>query len=158
MLDINTPKGQITLVNEKEMIERFAKRFNLQVMETPKKLQAKCDGFFGRDNVIVSLFESKCREVTEEQFIHFKTWILTREKLIACRDIAAKLCVPFIGLVYLLPEKIIYWWELSDNEGNWKVNFESRFTKTQSNVNGGQIIRENAYIPIEYAKIIRKEG
>ena len=157
-LDILTPKGQKTLIQEQRLLEIASSHLSRTVsypvsnIETPKARAAKCDGFFvNPDNEIVALYECKCRTLTEQDLIKFDSAILTEEKLIQCCVLSTYLCVPFLFLFYLVPDDIAYYWKMTDEKGQILVPYTVEETRTQRTVNGGSAVRKNAYLPVKFA-------
>lgn len=168
-LDINTPKGQISLMQEQTALNALRAKFNRTIVQTPKKLDAKCDGMIlSADNsTINSVYEIKCREnleVGDDGLVYYvspngrryveDTWLITNEKITSCVDVASKLRVPFIGLLYIVPSNIVFQFHISNAMGNYMFPFDVKNTRTQKTTNGGQIMRDNAYLPFKYARIV----
>ena len=63
------------------------------------------------------------------------------------KRLSEMLRVPFIGFLYLIPDQIIMYWKITDKYGNFLFNFDVKNTRTQKTINGGSIIRTNAYLP-----------
>ena len=59
--------------------------------------------------------------------------------------------IPFLGFLYLIPDEMIFYWKITNRIGDFNFEYEVRKTETQKTVNGGKIIRENAYLPYKYA-------
>lgn len=159
-LDINTPKGQESLSHEREVQDILKKCWNVSIVETPKTTSSKCDGFLVRDNNIVALFETKCRyDMTYSDLLERSTWLVTLEKIESCKQLSELLQVPFIGLLYLRPkqsnERLLLFWKITNENGEYVFSFESYDQETQKTINGGKIVRKNAYLPVEHAKIVR---
>ena len=68
--------------------------------------------------------------------------------------ISNKLRIPAIGFLYLIRESIVLKWIITDNEGNYLFDFKVNKTITQETINGGEIKRENAYLPMEYSSTL----
>jgi hypothetical protein len=65
------------------------------------------------------------------------------------KRLSEMLRVPYIGFLYLIKDDIAMYWEITDKYGNFLFDFEVKNTRTQKTINGGSIIRTNAYLPIE---------
>jgi hypothetical protein len=159
-LDINTPLGQKSLQEEREVHETIRRKWGVEVIETPKDSTATGDGFLVKNGEIVAFFECKCRyDMTYDELLNRGSWLVTMDKVKKCRTVSKLLQVPFIGILYLLPEsdpkqRVMVYWKITDKQGNYIFNFEVREEPTQKTVNGGEIVRLNAYFPIEYMKSI----
>lgn len=154
-LDINTQLGQKSLMQENKMLEYIKKAWNVDIIETNKKEDASCDGFLVRNNTIIALFESKCRNLSHIELTNYGSWLITFDKLEKCREISKLLKVPFLGFLYLVKDNIVLFWKISDKNGEYVFEFNHYDSKTQKTVNGGSIVRDNAYLPIEYSEYVQ---
>ncbi|MFW6246990.1 MAG: hypothetical protein ACOC22_02320 [bacterium] len=152
-LDINTPKGQISLTQEKIMLNHIEECWGVQIVETNKKDSALVDGIILKNNEIVGICENKCRNMTYDTLVNsYGSWLITYSKL-EIGQIASKIFkVPFIGFLYLVDDDITLFWKITDNEGNFLFEFKTEETPTQATINGGSAIRLNAYLPVEFSK------
>ena len=151
-LDILTPRGQESLRQERRMLDAIKDVWGFQVFETDKDSPCEVDGFLGRDNIVVGVFESKCRKLTMAQLHKFDNrWLVTFDKVLAGLSFSRKLQVPYYGLIYLLDDGIGLMIQISDAKGSPIVNMEVAQTTTQRTVNGGTIQRANAYIDMSTA-------
>lgn len=153
-LDINTKRGQESLAYEREMLKRIGYSFSVKLIETDKNVDAKVDGIIVRNNQISGIFESKCRNMNLMEFRKFGSWLITFDKIMNGKKLSEMLRVPFFGFLYLIPDKLIYYWKITDEIGEFKFGFELKKTKTQKTINGGEAVRTNAYLPIKYANEI----
>jgi len=156
-LDINTPRGQSALAYERECIELFCKLYpDYRFLETDKRQPAAIDGFFylHKRNWVDCAVEIKTRDMTTEQLVcdYGNEWLLTYDKVIRGKQLSELICSPFVGMLYLIPEKKILTIKITDNKGKFLLDFDVRKTKTSASINGGEVIRENAFIPMEKAK------
>lgn len=154
LLDVNTKRGQKSLAFEKEMLKRIEYNFSVQLIETNKKTDAKVDGIIVKDNQLSGIFESKCRNMNFMEFNNYGSWLVTFDKIMDGKKISQMFRVPFFGFLYLIPDKIIYYWKITDEIGEFKFRFEVNKTTTQKTINGGKAVRTNAYLPIKYANEI----
>lgn len=151
-MDVLTPKGLVTLTQEKEMLEIIRTKYNVGILHTPKDQPGKCDGFIYQGDIVKAIFECKCRDMSEKQLHDYGSWIVTYDKIRACKVISEFFCVPFYGFVYLLKTKNIYSWKITNEKGEYLFDFEKRKTNTQKTINGGEAVRLNAFLPVDYAK------
>jgi hypothetical protein len=157
-LDINTPKGAITLQQELRLAEIIKLRWpGSCYLHTPKDTMAAVDAILHKDEVIKAVGQASCRNNTLGDFqTTFKNeWLLTYEKMIKGRDIALGLWVEYWGLLYLVPEDILIRVRMFTPLGGWQVPFRIAKTETQATCNGGTAIRDNAFINIQRADIIK---
>ena len=154
-MDILTKKGQKSLEYEREMLERI--RHNLckthkedsYLIETDKNMDAKVDGIIVKNNQVSGIFESKCRDLSLMQLMDFGSWLVTLDKIMDGKRLSEMLRVPYIGFLYLIKDKIIMYWKITDKYGDFTFDFEVKKTKTQKTINGGTACRVNAYLPFD---------
>jgi hypothetical protein len=78
---------------------------------------------------------------------NYGSWLVTLDKIMDGKKLSEMLCVPFIGFLYLIKDDIVMYWKITDNQGNFLFDFDVKQTQTQKTINGGQIVRTNAYLP-----------
>ena len=154
-MDIETKRGQKSLEYEREAIEKVSRSHpEYRFIETPKKMPAAVDGVFMKGGELNSVVEVKVRNMTRKQLLmHFHDkWLVTMEKVEKGRTLSALLGIPFVGMLYLLPEKRLLTLMITDDKGEWAFDFETRETTTQKCINGGEAVRLNAFLPLATAK------
>jgi hypothetical protein len=163
-MDILTPKGQETLVEEARAVRLWHSKYpSFQYCETPKDTPAVVDAVLVQDGAIKGVVETKCRrDLTLEKLAqeYDWKWLVTTEKIQKGRYVAEALQVPFIGFLYLVDEDVLLHQALWKPYWGWTSFIEERKTRTQSTVNGGSIVRENSFIDMSNAKSIKgnKDG
>jgi len=82
-LDINTPRGQESLLQEQDMIQLIHAAYDgIELLQTPKDKPADVDGFISRQGEIIGVYEAKCRDMTRDQLAEFSyEWLITFDKL-----------------------------------------------------------------------------
>ena len=83
------------------------------------------------------------------ELMDYGSWLVTWNKIMDGKKLSEMLCVPYIGFLYLINDNIIMYWKITDSNGEFLFNFDLKQTKTQKTINGGEIIRTNAYLPFE---------
>ena len=121
-----------------------------RLIETDKNIDAKIDGIIVKDNQLSGVFESKCRDLSLMQLQKFGSWLITHDKLIEGKKISTLLRVPFIGFLYLIKDDIIMYWKITDKYGDFLFDYDIKETRTQKTINGGSVIRKNAFLPVKY--------
>jgi len=156
-LDILTPKGQESAREEQEMLDSLRITFpDSMFVNTPKHNPSKVDGFTIRNNEITSCFESKCRQMTRDQLSKWgDEWLVTYEKIVHGANLAKSLCVPFYGFLYLVPDGLILTIKIADHNGDLMPPIRLERTETSKCINGGKVIKTNAYINVTGAGSIR---
>lgn len=147
-MDIKTPKGQQTLIKERE-IKHILEQKGLTVVETDKNEPAIVDYILTKNGDLVGIAECKCRNLSKEDLIRFGTWLVTYEKLKKAAILSKFLCTPFYGIVYCTKDSSLAIFKITDKTGNFLLKFKVEKTETQRTVNGGVAYRENAFLPVE---------
>lgn len=154
-MDILTSKGQKSLAFEREAIATFClANPEYRFIETPKDKPAKVDGVFMKGGALNAVVEVKARKLSREVLRDAlgDTWLVTFDKLKDGRMASELLGVPFVGLLYLLPERMLLALQITNDAGEWTLEFETRDTVTKRTINGGSVERENAFLPLEKAR------
>ena len=159
-LDVNTPRGQKTREEEEKAISLWHDRFPLfQYIHTNKEEEARADALLVTGNQLRAVSEIKCRwDVSlSTLFGEFSgEWLVTNQKIIDCVTVAHLLNVPFIGMLWLVDEEALLYKTIWRPKEGYLFKFDIRLTKTQKTVNGGEVERLNAFIPMRDARIIRR--
>lgn len=162
MLDINTPRGQKTLDDERRCIEIVeASRPGWTFIITPKSREAAVDGVLVFEGTARAIVEQKSRyDVSLDEFIsrYENEWLVTFEKILKARTIAEMCCVPLVGILYIVRDDTVLTQPIWSPEKGWQTSFAVRKTRTQATVNGGKALRDNAYIDMSNAKIFAGNG
>jgi len=158
-LDINTPRGQESVQEELEMLDimRYAHK-DYQFIHTPITKAALIDGMIIRDGELVGIYESKCRRSTLKQFKNefSSEWMVSFHKLQAGSQLAKALCVPFIGFLYLVPDKMVARIKLTDDNGNFLPSIFIGRKQTSKCCNGGTMMDNCGFISLDSAVYITK--
>lgn len=157
MLDILTPAGQKTLADEQIVAESFTRQTGILYVQTPKKLPAVCDALLVRNNIIVGIAETKCRyDVPQMAFWRLRygsEWLITWSKITRNCHLADQLCVPMVGILYLVEPKIFLVKRIYDGEKkSWVAKVRTERSTTQAGVNGGSANRMNVLVDMKDAK------
>lgn len=128
-------------------------------METPKDQPADIDGFICKGTTMISGVEVKCRMMTYDDLMHKfgGKWLITYDKIERGINICRSLCIDFRGFLYLVPESTLIVVKLWDSKTNVMAALEIDETRTQATVNGGSIVRLNAYVDVSHATVFRPE-
>jgi len=154
-MDILTKKGQASLHYEHIMLNKIREHIckkhkdNSFIYETDKDKPSKVDGFIVKDNVLSGIFESKCRNMGLVELMEYGSWLITMDKIMDGKKLSEMLCIPYIGFLYLIKDDIVMYWKITNSDGEFLFNFDIKRTKTQKTINGGEIVRSNAYLPFE---------
>lgn len=151
-MDILTPKGQRTVKQEDEAVEAFISKYPLYTYaRTPKDKPSPVDAIIISDGVIKAVVETKCRNMTLQTLsTSFNNeWLVTGQKIEDGIQIAKGLCVPYIGFLYLVPDRKLLVIKIWDNGYSIPIRWDR--TETQATVNGGMAMRVNAFLNISTA-------
>ena len=159
MLDVNSPKGQESLEHELRAVQLWNSHYtDFTYVHTPKDGPALVDAVIvNNDTNVVAVVEQKSRNMSLEQLQNWNMeWLITLDKIEAGRYVGNALGVPYIGFLYLIPDDLLITQKISDKDGKWTCEFRTDTTETQETINGGKIVRLNAYIDVTGAKQIRQ--
>jgi hypothetical protein len=158
LMDILTPRGQQTVADESDAYAIWEKNFpDFKVISTPKNQPAVIDALLLKNNNLRYAVETKCRyDMTLESFEIERNyeWLITYEKIIKSAALAKDLGLPLVGFLYFVKDKCLLAKRISDPNGKIVCNMRVAETKTQTTVNGGEIIRKNAFLQMDGAKIL----
>ena len=157
-MDVLTPKGLESLRQEKRAVELFLGSYgDFSYVETPKDQYADIDGFITKKDVIISGVEVKCRNMSikelSEKFDN--KWLVTKDKIDRCVNICTSLRIDFRGFLYLVPDDLLLIVPIWNNATlSYGTSMSAEFTETQETINGGKVVRLNAYIDVSNAKAV----
>jgi hypothetical protein len=155
MLDILSPRGQQTVREEEEACSIFLTRHPAySIIHTAKDGTACVDSLLVRNGVLRALVETKCRKCTRQTFHNAfnSEWLITRDKLVDGYRTARGLNVPFVGFLYLVPDRTLIFATFWRPDAGWVVPIRSERTETQATVNGGKALRMNAFVDMAGAR------
>jgi hypothetical protein len=169
-LDINTVRGQISLEQERRAAAIFEQNYpSLTYIGTQKDGTAAVDAVVLRERLenplesevkITEVFyvaEAKCRDMSLRTLTgpFHNEWLVTASKLERGRIVALLLRVPLIGCLYLNDDDLLLLQHLADARGQWVCQFRVDKTLTQATINGGEALRDNAFINMTGAVHLR---
>ena len=157
VMDIETKRGRSSLEYERIAIEKFSLAYpDQRFIDTPKHRPAAVDGVFMKQGALSAVTEIKTRILTREKLRNeFEDkWLITADKVDAGRTLSRLLRIPFVGLLYLIPDETLLVLRVTDSTGQWSFEFERRKTITKRTINGGEAERLNAFLPLATAKEI----
>jgi hypothetical protein len=155
-MDIKTAKGKVSLADEQRVAKFVKQKFNMHYVQTPKDMPAAVDAILV-DKEIKAVVETKCRyDIDSIAFFdsNYKSeWLITWEKVNKAMQIASGLCVPCIGVLFLVKPEIILIQRISHQDGRLATQIRLQTTQTQATINGGLAVRTNAYINMKSSSI-----
>lgn len=156
-LDIESPRGQQSLVEERRMLAAIRLYLpGFRIIETDKSKPDDVDGYLIKQGRVRGVFESKCRHMTRETLRgpFQNEWLVTTDKLVRGVAEAKKYDAPFFGFLYLVPDDVALAIRLADEDGQFLPPMREQWTLTQATCNGGQIERLNTYVDMSLATTI----
>ena len=162
-MDINTPRGQETLVDERVVAMWAEREFGVRYVETPKGQPATVDAIITDTHAqeIRAVVETKCRyDVDLDGFRrrYRSEWLVTWDKIDKAMTLAQGLGVPLVGFLYLPSSRALLMVRISHPDGRLAVPIRLQTTETRATVNGGRAVRTNAFIDLSSAKAYRVES
>lgn len=162
-MDIHSERGQHAHAAAQYMAGELGHRWCWTWFPTPSergKAAARADGCFVAYHParsIQAVAECKARSQSRAFFDTVSTYpghyVITEDKITHGRAASVALGVPFLLLAYLVPDMAAYVFPISNHDGELLVEYERARTPTKATVNGGKALRDNAYIPFEYARM-----
>ena len=156
-MDILTPRGQLTLEQERLALGIFKERFSdYDIVETPKDRPADIDGFIVHGTNLLAGIEVKCRNMTAHELKNQfgNRWLVTADKLDRGVNICRGLCIPFKGFLYLVPDNMLIIKTIWTPKDGYDTGIDYMQSETQATVNGGTAFRINAYIDVSGSTVI----
>lgn len=147
-------------MQEKAAIQIFLGKYrDFDFIETPKDKPADIDGFIVKGATLVSGVEVKCRMMSYHDLMNkFNAeWLITYDKIERGIAICRSLGIDFRGFLYLVPEQILLIVKIWDYKTREDCIMKIEETRTQATVNGGSIVRLNAYVDVSNATVIQQE-
>lgn len=161
MLAVNTRKGRESAIQAREALDRLqhqAPRF----IYFPDYSSSPHDGYVISGDTITGIFESKVRDAAVGicgSIIYngkaYSDYLITADKLDRGIAHAKAHQISFYLFVYFKQTDCIAVFTIYDYRKGCVIPFTRQQTRTQATVNGGSVIRENAFIQMNHAKIIQ---
>lgn len=139
-----------------EAIEEIAfdyllKRYRWKIITTPRF--AFIDGVASINNQMTHIIEFKSRNESMQSIQEFGTYLISYDKIEHGIQMSKMLSVPFILLVYLIKDQTLIGIEIGNQYGI-TAPMEVKETRTQKTIDGGEVIRRNAFIDIKKFNIL----
>jgi hypothetical protein len=158
-LDVNTPRGQLSVAHEKVAVEIFNRNFPDYVyLETPKDLPADIDAILTHKGEMRQVVETKCRydcDLNKFMGQYRGQWLVTHDKIVRAMAVAKSLQVGVMGFLYIVPSQTLLVQPLVSKEGHFLTPLTIKTTQTQATVNGGKATRSNAFIDMTNARFLK---
>jgi len=158
-MDILTPRGQESRTWEDRAVEIWSSHYpHISYASTDKNTPCVVDAVLVKNGQIVGVVEQKSRPgISFVDFIvtYEKRWLVTQRKLDEASKVAQSLHTSLVGFLYFPTADVLLVKSLMDPQKGWTTDIVTMRTKTQATINGGTAIRDNAYIDMTGALIIR---
>lgn len=133
--------------HEETAFDYLLKRYNWNIITTPQF--ALIDGVAYMNHEITHIIEFKSRDESWDSMMHYGTYLISWDKIQNGMTMAKMMRVPFILIVYLVQSDMVLGVELATEDGTLAVNdIEVKETRTQRSIQGGSVMRKNAYIDL----------
>ena len=162
-LDINTAKGQETAQQELDAAALFEKSFpGVSYIHTPKRKAADYDSVLVKNGSIIAVVAMRCCAKYDLATFQSRAFgnklLISFHKLLKGVDAARINCVPFTVMIYFPGDRVLLCQRVWEPDAGFRTSFRVEKTKTQATVNGGEAIRDNAYIDMDGAAVLRGES
>lgn len=158
-LDILTEKGQRSVAQVGEAVRIWNAHFPaIQYVRTNEASPADIDAIMVKTGVVEAIVETKCRDnLTLDTFRStFRSeWLVTYDKIERGVVAAKAMAVPFVGFLYLVTEKALLFQTIWRPKTGYCIPFRVHKTETQATTNGGLALRDNAYLDMSTARVLR---
>ena len=133
--------------HEETAFDYLLKRYNWNIITTPQF--ALIDGVAYMNHEITHIIEFKSRYESWDSMMHYGTYLISWDKIQNGMTMAKMMRVPFILIVYLVQSDMVLGVELATEDGTLAIpDIEVKETRTQRSIEGGSVMRKNAYIDL----------
>ena len=153
MLDCETEEGKLYIQKEQLVSDQIAQLTRAEAVELGSNA-THADRLFVRDGKSVCIAEIKTRNMSLLKLQMFGSYLISYHKIDRGVLLSSLLHVPFMLFVYLIESDDIVYWTISDSEGKEACTYVVQQTETQATCNGGQALRENAYLYLDGMKLL----
>ena len=146
----HSPRGEQFLARQHVIVEACAQLWDAATVHVAS---ATCpvDALFTRRGVVFRVAEVKARDLTVRALRQHGSYLVTFDKLLDGRTMAARLGADYVLAVGL--DDALVWWPIADAAGEWVARFTTARTTTAATCNGGLITRANAYLSLDDMRI-----
>lgn len=162
MLDCETPLGK-TFIDHQKATQKILESKGYTVLNMSTK-DAGADVIIAKpiddELTVCGVAEIRSRKtaggvpLTYEYLKSNGGYLVTHDKLKFGQGASYVFSVPFFLIVNLLVENKILIWKVTDDQGLFEFDFHTKKTSTQMTCNGGTIIKENSFLPVDKATVI----
>jgi hypothetical protein len=150
MLDSLTARGQTYIARQHAIVAACGRLWSADAVELSSDI-SPIDALYTRAGRLFRIAEVKAREMTLRELRQHGSYLVTFDKLVEGRALAARLGVEYV-LVAGLTDAIV-WWSVTDSAGEWRARLRTARTTTQATCNGGKVERANAYLVLDEMQV-----
>ena len=133
--------------HEETAFDYLLKRYNWNIITTPQF--ALIDGVAYMNHEISHIIEFKSRDESWDSMMHYGTYLISWNKIQNGMEMSRMMRVPFILIVYLVQSQMVLGVEIATEDGALAIpDIEVKETRTQRSIEGGSVMRKNAYIDL----------
>ena len=133
--------------HEETAFDYLLKRYHWNIITTPQYALIDGVAYIGRE--ITHIIEFKSRNESWDTMMHYGTYLISWDKIQNGMTMAKMMRVPFILIVYLVDSQMVLGTEIATEDGDLAIpDIEVKETRTQRSIEGGSVIRKNAYIDL----------
>ena len=164
--DADSEEGRVFYAHEQEAVRIWtAHNPSWRYVETRRDENSVIDGLLVTDidsdtSVLRALVEFKVRDMSLHQLMgeFGGEWLITESKIVRAAETARFCCVPLVGFLYLIPDRLLLTQQLAGKDGA-AVDRRIEKSYTQNTCRDyTKVERVNAYIQMRDAKQWRSVG
>lgn len=148
MLNSLTPKGLEYIKKENDVANVICKKLNCKQIHMAHN-DTQVDRLFFRDDQLVAIGEIKTRNLSLSKLKEFDSYLISYNKILTGKAFSDLTGVPYFLFVKLIEDDEIYFWKICNEKGEYTTDFIVDKTRTPKNINGGSVIRSNAYLSLK---------
>ena len=157
-MDILTPRGQESRKWEDRAVEIWSSHYpDIIYASTDKNTPCVVDAVLVKNGKIIGVVEQKSRPgmtVLDFNVTYEKRWLVTQKKLDDAAEIAQALQTKLVGFLYFPEADVLLVKTLMAPGKGWVTDIRKEHTRTQATINGGSVVRLNAYIDMTDALVL----
>jgi hypothetical protein len=159
-MDVNSVKGREAIKRVKEAISKID-YLGSHTVWFPDHSFIEYDGYFVKDGTVIGLFEAKTRNaaVQDGKILYggklYDEYMITLNKIVSGVSIAKGHRINAYIVVNFEINNVVAVFKTFDYATGEAMPYRWANTWTQRSINGGQANRENAFIDMSYAHLIK---
>lgn len=156
MLDCETPLGKVFMAHQRT-VQDYLTKMGYTIVSTPNKDSGSdilISKHINGDLTLCGVAEIKNREyagsvpLTYDYLLNNGGYLVSYHKIESGSKTSSLLEVPFYLIVNLLLDKKMLIWKITNENGEFEFEFETKRTSSKATCNGGLAVRLNSYLPV----------